>query len=70
MGGQTEGGWTDEWAEKLPLTLLGAPPREKHNFKMSFKLPFIAFPIGDGKVSEDTATLTGLLDTGGCCNMG
>jgi hypothetical protein len=53
-----------------PLTLLGAPPRDKYNFKISFKLPFITFPIGDGRTSEDTATLTGLLDTGGCCNMG
>jgi hypothetical protein len=53
-----------------PLTLLGAPPREKYHFKISFKLPFITFPIGDGRTSEDTATLSGLLDTGGCCNMG
>jgi hypothetical protein len=30
----------------------------------------MTFPIGDGATSNDTAMLTGLLDTGGCCNMG
>jgi hypothetical protein len=43
---------------------------KNYNFKISFKLPFITFPIGDGRTSEDAVTLTGLLDTGGCCNMG
>lgn len=59
-----------EETPKLPMTMLGAPPKEKFPFKISYKLPYISFPIGDGRTSEDTATLTGLLDTGGCCNMG
>jgi hypothetical protein len=50
--------------------MLGAPPKEKYPFKIAYKLPFIAFPIGDGRTAEDVATLSGLLDTGGCCNMG
>jgi hypothetical protein len=50
--------------------MLGSPPREKHNFKIAFKPPFIQFPVGDGQSSKDTATLSGLLDAGGCCNMG
>ena len=52
------------------MTMLGAPPRNNYQFKIAYKLPFIAFPIGDGRTSEDVATLSGLLDTGGCCNMG
>jgi hypothetical protein len=56
--------------EKKPFTFLHAPPKQKYPFKIAYKLPFILFPIGDGRTSEDTATLTGLLDTGGCCNMG
>jgi hypothetical protein len=53
-----------------PRTMLGAPPKDNYRFKIACKLPFIAFPIGDGRTSEDVATLSGLLDTGGCCNMG
>jgi hypothetical protein len=53
-----------------PRTMLGSPPREKYKFKIAFKLPFIQFPVGDGQTSKDTATLSGLLDAGGCCNMG
>ncbi len=53
-----------------PRTMLGVPPKKKHNLKIACKLPFITFPIGDGGTSEDTASLTGLLDTGGCCNRG
>ena len=56
--------------QNIPRTLLGAPPKHKYPFKIAYKLPFIAFPIGDGRTSDDTATLSGLLDTGGCCNMG
>jgi hypothetical protein len=47
-----------------PRTMLGAPPKEKYPFKIAYKLPFIAFPIGDGRTAEDVATLSGLLDTG------
>jgi hypothetical protein len=54
----------------IPRTMLGATPKKQHNLKIAYKLPFITFPIGDGRTSEDTAILTGLLDTGGCCNMG
>jgi hypothetical protein len=56
--------------ENGPRTMLGAPPKAKYQFKIAYKLPFIEFPIGDGRTSEDVATLSGLLDTGGCCNMG
>ena len=52
------------------MTMLGSAPKSKHPFAIAYKLPFIAFPIGDGRTSEDVATLSGLLDTGGCCNMG
>jgi hypothetical protein len=53
-----------------PRTMLGAAPKDKYPFKIAYKLPFLEFPIGDGRTSEDVATLSGLLDTGGCCNMG
>jgi hypothetical protein len=56
--------------KSIPRTMLGSPPKKKYPFKIAYKLPFITFPIGDGRTSEDAATLTGLLDTGGCCNMG
>jgi hypothetical protein len=65
---------TPEQKEKqtktIPRTMLGAPPKKKHPFKIAFDLPFLKFPIGDGLTKEDAATLSGLLDTGGCCNMG
>ena len=51
-------------------TFITAPPLERYRFKIAFKLPFMTFPIGSGNTSTDIATLTGLLDTGGCCNMG
>jgi hypothetical protein len=53
-----------------PSTFLGAPLLSPYEFNISFKLPFLTFPIGDGGTSNDKATLTGLADTGGCCNMG
>jgi hypothetical protein len=53
-----------------PKTFLGAPPLQKYPFKIAYKLPFMTFPIGDGSTSNDMATLSGLADTGGCCNMG
>ena len=53
-----------------PRTMLGSAPKSKYPFAIAYKLPFIAFPIGDGRTSKDVATLSGLLDTGGCCNMG
>ena len=53
-----------------PRTMLESAPKNKYPFAIAYKLPFIAFPIGDGRTSEDVATLSGLLDTGGCCNMG
>jgi hypothetical protein len=53
-----------------PSTFLGAPPLQRYPFKIAYKLPFMTFPIGDGSTSNDTATLSGLADTGGCCNMG
>jgi hypothetical protein len=57
-------------APPIASTFLGAPPLLPYEFKISFKLPFLKFPIGDGGTSDDKATLTGLADTGGCCNMG
>jgi hypothetical protein len=53
-----------------PKTFLSTPPLSRYEFKIAYKLPFMIFPIGDGATSEDTATLSGLADTGGCCNMG
>jgi hypothetical protein len=53
-----------------PRTMLGASKTTEHPFKIAHKLPFIKFPISDGRTSEHVATLSGLLDTGGCCNMG
>jgi hypothetical protein len=53
-----------------PRTFLGAPPNQRYPFKIAFQLPHMTFPIGGGATSNDTAMLTGLLDTGGCCNMG
>jgi hypothetical protein len=53
-----------------PATFLGAPPLSRYEFKIAYKLPFMTFPIGDGATTEDCATLSGLADTGGCCNMG
>jgi hypothetical protein len=61
---------TEEDQNKTPMTMLGAPPREKYPFKIAYRLPFLSFPIGDGRTQEDLATMTGILDTGGCCNMG
>jgi hypothetical protein len=55
---------------KNPKTFLGAPPLSRYEFKIAYKLPFMMFPIGDGATSDDCATLSGLADTGGCCNMG
>jgi hypothetical protein len=57
-------------AQLVPTTFLGAAPLSPYEFKISFKLPFLKFPIGDGGTSKDRATLSGLADTGGCCNMG
>jgi hypothetical protein len=61
---------TEEDQNKTPMTILGAPPREKYPFKIAYKLSFLSFPIGDGRTQEDMATMTGLLDTGGCCKKG
>jgi hypothetical protein len=66
---------TPEQKEKqtktMPRTMLGAPPKKKHPFKIALDLPFLRFPIGDRLTKEGAAaTLSGLLDTGGCCNMG
>jgi hypothetical protein len=57
-------------AQLIPSTFLGAAPLTPYEFKISFKLPFLTFPIGEGGSSNDKAMLTGLADTGGCCNMG
>jgi hypothetical protein len=57
-------------AHAIPSTFLGAAPITPYEFNILFKLPFLKFPIGDGGTSDDRATLTGLADTGGCCNMG
>ena len=53
-----------------PSTFLGAPPLSCYEFKIAYKLPFMTFPIGNGGTTEDCCTLSGLADTGGCCNMG
>jgi hypothetical protein len=60
-----------ETQSKNSMTLLGAPPKEQqHPLHVSWKLPFIDFPIGDGRTSDNSVNLSGLSDTGGCCNMG
>jgi hypothetical protein len=48
-----------------PRTMLGAAPKSKHAFQIACQLPFIEFPIGDGMTSQDVATISGLLNTGG-----
>jgi hypothetical protein len=55
---------------QAPVTFLGSAPLSRYEFRISYKLPFLHFPIGDGATEEDTAHLVGLCDTGGCCNMG
>jgi hypothetical protein len=35
--------------ETKPFTFLSAPPKQKYPFKIAYKLPFISFPIGNGK---------------------
>jgi hypothetical protein len=54
----------------IPATFLGSAPLSRYEFRISYKLPFLHFPIGDGSTEDDTAHLVGLCDTGGCCNMG
>jgi hypothetical protein len=56
--------------EALPFTLLGSARKEKFPLQIWHQLPFFSIPVGDGRTSDDQATLSGLLDTGGCCNMG
>jgi hypothetical protein len=53
-----------------PTTYLGSAPMSCYKFRISYKLPFMRFLIGDSAAGEDTAHLVGLCDTGGCCNMG
>jgi hypothetical protein len=61
---------TEEDQNKTPTTMLGAPPRENYLFKIAYTLPFLSIPTGDGRTQEAMATMTGLFDTGRCCNMG
>ena len=56
--------------EDVPTTFLTQHPLRRYPLKVAFELPFLTFPIGDGTTPNDTGTLTGLLDTGGCCSMG
>lgn len=44
--------------------------QQPYRFHLTPKLPFLKLPIGTGESSQHTATLAGLLDSGGCCNMG
>jgi hypothetical protein len=54
----------------MPAMFLGSAPLSRYKFRISYKLPFMRFPIGDGTTDEDTEHLVGLCDTGGCCNIG
>jgi hypothetical protein len=56
-------------ASSVPRTMLAAS-KGKYPLQIAYKLPHIQFPIGDGQTTQDSAKLTGLLDTGGCCMMG
>jgi hypothetical protein len=44
--------------KQKPMTLLGAPPKEKYPFKIAFKLPFISFPIGVNPVRDSSRDST------------
>jgi hypothetical protein len=57
-------------AHAIPSTFLGASPLTPYKLRISFKLPFLKVSLGEGGTSDNKATLTGLADTGGCCNMG
>jgi hypothetical protein len=46
-----------EFQTKNSMMLLGAPPKEQHPFHVSCKHPFIDFPTGDGKTSNNSANL-------------
>ena len=63
-------GTRDQQGNKNTQNQHARSTKKKYPFNIACKLPFIAFPIGDGRTWEDMATLTGLLATGGCCNMG
>lgn len=45
-------------------------PKHKYEFHLTTNLPFLQLPIGTGEDTGNEATLSGLFDSGGCCNMG
>jgi hypothetical protein len=45
-------------------------PKHKYEFNLTTNLPFLQLPIGTGEDTGNEATLSGLFDSGGCCNMG
>jgi hypothetical protein len=45
-------------------------PKHKYEFNLTTNLPFLQLPIGTGEDSNNKANLSGLFDSGGCCNMG
>jgi hypothetical protein len=47
-----------------------AASQGKYPLRIAYNLPHLKFPVGDGTTTKDRASLTGLLDTGGCCMMG
>jgi hypothetical protein len=45
-------------------------PKNKYEFNLTTNLPFLQLPIGTGEDSNNKADLSGLFDSGRCCNMG
>jgi hypothetical protein len=45
-------------------------PKHKYEFNLTTNLPFLQLPIGTGEDNNNNANLSGLFDSGGCCNMG
>jgi hypothetical protein len=55
---------------KTAGTTFFGQPKEKYAFHITTTLPFLLLPIGTGEDKSNEANLSGLLDSGGCCNMG
>jgi hypothetical protein len=45
-------------------------PKHKYEFYLTTNLPFLQLPVGTGENYNNEAILSGLFDSGGCCNMG
>jgi hypothetical protein len=65
-------GRAESKGEKHGMVLYGMQEKGKYAFDISNKLPFMEMMIGAGvdDSNEPMHTMSGLLDSGGCCNMG